>query len=342
MILYFIFYFTITSLILFFLTKISGHLNLVDYPDVRKIHKGNIPLVGGLGIYFSILISLIFFDYNYYINLIILTSFFLVLIGSIDDSVKLGVSIRLITQLFFSLMIIGSGLKIISLGYYDFFPQINLGMFSILLTVVAVMGLTNALNFIDGIDGLCASLSITAFISLGIIFYLEGYTFFYNIILVYIACLTSFLFFNLRIFNLPKIFLGDSGSMFLGFSISWFLIYFANNSSHNFHPVLALWIITLPTFDLVSVFIRRIVRGINPFKPDRRHIHYLMLDRGVPQSISLIFLLFISLFNNFTGIFIYYFFNASYALISFFLFFIVYFIITLVLSRNKMINTRND
>ena len=336
MILNFIIFFLLTSFLLFILTKISFFLNLIDSPDVRKIHKGNIPLVGGLGIYFTILISTFYFQYGYYINLIIYVSLFLVLIGSIDDSVKLGVTIRLLTQLLFALVIIGSGLKITSLGYYEYFPEINLGIFSILITIIAVMGLTNALNFIDGIDGLCSSLCIIAFISLGFIFYLEGHEIHYDIILVFISCLMAFLFFNLSIFKLPKIFLGDSGSMFLGFSISWLLIYYGNHSEINIHPVLVLWVITIPIYDLISVIVRRIIRRINPFKPDRRHIHHILIDHGFSQKKSLLLLVFISLINNFTGILVYYFTNASFALIFFIILFIIYFYLTLRLSSNKI------
>ena len=333
MIINFFYIFTLTIFFLLFFSKIAKYLKLIDYSDERKIHIGEIPLVGGLSIFLSIAISLFFIKYADFIAIIILCSAIIVLVGAIDDAIKLGVVTRLITLLVLSLMLIGVGIKVYYLGSYDLFPDVYLGIFSILFTVIAVIGLTNALNFIDGIDGLCASLSIIAISSLGIIFYIEDYYSHTNIILTYLAALLAFLIFNLGLFNTKKIFLGDSGSMFLGFTISWFLIYFANISLEPIHPVLVLWVVSIPIFDLVSVIFRRIIRGINPFKPDRRHIHHILIDHGISQKKSLFILIIIGLLDSFVGLSTYYFFNASYSLIVFIFFSVIYFILTLRLSR---------
>ena len=121
-------------------------------------------------------------------------------------------------------------------------------------TIVCVIGLTNAINFIDGIDGLSSSVSIIAIFSILFYSYYENdlgnhLLLFYLLISIFI-----FLFSNLNII-LPKSFLGDSGSMFLGFFIAWLLIYFTHPSINYFHPVLCIWVASLPIFDLMTVFL---------------------------------------------------------------------------------------
>ena len=329
----------LTFIFIFIFIYLAPKLRLIDYPTSRKIHKGSIPLVGGIAIYLNLIIYIYFFNQDSVIKFFIFNSFFILLIGLIDDIKNIGVIIRLIIQTIITLLIIGSGLYIIDIGDYYFFHPIKLYSFSIVLTTLSVIVLTNAINFIDGIDGLSAGVLLNAFISL-IAFNLIFFNHADNTIIIYISVsIFIFLIFNLSFFKLKKIFLGDSGSMTLGFILSWFLIYYSHPDQRFLHPVMVIWCIALPIYDLLSVVIRRLLRKINPFKPDRRHIHYLLLDAGLDQRIVFYILILISVFISGFGGIIYYLFGPSMTLLSFMILFLIYFYLNLQLSR-KTINIK--
>ena len=309
-------------------------VNLIDKPNFRKQHKGNIPLVGGLIIYINILIFSFAFDISNYMNTVILTSVILILLGALDDAIGLGVTFRLLAQLTCCLIVVGSGLQINNIGDYLFLPKIEIGILSVLFTVFCVIGLTNSFNFIDGVDGLCSGLALISIITIMIISYLDNTLInlidFKFLILVLIT-ITLFIFFNVT--NYIKIFLGDSGSMFLGFFISWTLIMSSQGDSNIIHPILTIWCVTLPVFDITSVVVRRILRKINPFKPDRRHVHHILIEMGLSGNATTAVILFLSIILNFFGILIFYLSGPFPTLISFFILLFMYVILMIHLSR---------
>ena len=327
----------ISFIVLFILFySLSNKLNLIDRPNYRKIHKGNIPLIGGLVIYLNVLLYLLIFDTSYYFSIIFLTSSLLLILGSIDDSIGLGVTFRLISQLISCLIIIGSGLVVTNVGEYNFLPNINIGILSIIFTVFCVIGLTNAFNFIDGVDGLCGGMFLVSLFSLLIFsFYSETFYLIYDVKLIYIIFISVLLFLLFNFTSFYKVFLGDSGSMFLGFILSWFLIFYTQ-IEEIIHPVLALWCVTLPTFDIISVIIRRLLRKKNPFKADRRHIHHILLNIGYDSKIVTIFLLSFSLLVNFIGFITFIYLGAFVTLITFSIFLIFYLSLSIKLSRVKL------
>ena len=320
--------------LIYFLMKTSNFLNLIDRPNERKKHKGNIPMIGGIAIYINLLIYSYFYELNYHLNVIIYTSSILLILGAIDDSIELGVIFRLSAQLISCLVIIGSGLIITNIGNYMYFPKIEIGLLSVAFTVLCVIGLTNAFNFMDGIDGLCAGLVLISISSI-ILFSLIGNTIdlfdSYEFFIIICVSLVLFLFFNLT--SVSKIFLGDSGSMTLGFLVSWFLILFSQSENFVIHPVLTIWCVTIPVFDLIAVFIRRISRGINPFIPDRRHVHHLLLELGFSDSKTLAIILLFSAFLNFIGFFIFIVFGPMPALLSFIICLFMYIFLMIFISR---------
>ena len=321
-------------LILYFLKSISFRLNLIDKPNFRKKHLGNIPLIGGLVIYFNILIFSFFIETSNNMNTILLTSFILILLGALDDAVELGVVFRLVAQLICCLIVIGSGLIINNVGDYMYLPKIDIGFLSILFTVFCVIGLTNSFNFIDGADGLCSGLSLISILTFLSISFLDQ-TFIYLIDFDYfiLISITLILFFFFNITNFIKIFLGDSGSMFLGFFISWVLIMISQSENPVIHPILTIWCVTLPVFDITSVVIRRLLRKINPFKPDRRHIHHILIEMGFSNITTTFIILILSITLNFFGLLIFYLSGPFPALISFFMLLFLYVIFMINLSR---------
>lgn len=330
----YIFSFLVFLTLLFVLKFFSKKLNLIDKPNYRKKHIGNIPLIGGLIIYLNILIFSFFFDISNHMNTVLLTSIILILLGALDDAIELGVTFRLITQLICCLIVIGSGLEIKNIGNYVFLQNIEMGIISVLFTVFCVIGLTNSFNFIDGVDGLSSGLALIAILSVIIISYLEN-TLSYLIDLDYLILLSLtiiyFMFFNITKFS--KIFLGDSGSMFLGFFISWILIMTSQNENQIIHPILTIWCVALPVFDITSVVIRRSLRKINPFKPDRRHIHHIFIEMGFGNFTTTSLILTLSIILNFFGILIFYLSGPFMALFSFLVLLILYVILMINLSR---------
>ena len=202
-----------------------------------------------------------------------------------------------------------------------------------MLTVISIIGLTNALNFIDGIDGLCSGLVLIALVSLFCFIYISGIQNEIQIIKLFICSVTAFLLVNIGFIPIKKIFLGDAGSMVLGFILSWFLIYYSHPTIRYIHPVLALWCVPIPIFDLLGVIIRRLMRKINPFKSDRRHIHHILIDLGLSPIKVFLTITISSIIISLIGGIIYFNFGPFPALLSYAILFISYVFVSFSLSR---------
>jgi len=331
--------FFLTIVLILIVSFFAPLFNLIDHPDKRKLHQGSVALVGGISIYFSILIYLPFLIIDYSLLIIILSSGIILVLGALDDAIELGVTVRLISQLIASLIVLGSGLSIIDIGDYYYFVPIELGIFGILLTLLSVIGLTNAINFIDGIDGLCSGIVLTALLSLFFYIYFSGNDNEIQIIKLFYTIISAFLLINVGLTPFKKVFLGDAGSMVLGFILSWLLIYYSHPSTRFIHPVLTIWCVALPIFDLLGVILRRILRRINPFKSDRRHIHHILIDLGLSTTKVLLILLSVSVILSIIGGIIYFNFGPLPALLSYFILFSIYFLFSLKLSRKKYLDS---
>ena len=333
MIFYLISFFLFILLLILF-NYLAPKLRLIDKPNLRKKHIGNIPLIGGLVIYFNIFIFSFYFNTSFFMSTIIFTSIILILLGALDDAVELGVIFRLITQLICCLIVIGSGLFIKNIGDYMSLPSIEIGFLSIVFTVFCVIGLTNSFNFIDGVDGLCSSLALISILSVLLISLISNtFIFLVDFDYLFLICFTISLFTIFNISNYKKIFLGDSGSIFLGFFVSWVLIMTSQNDKQIIHPVLTIWCVTLPVFDITSVVIRRILRRINPFKPDRRHVHHILIELGFSNLSTTIIIVSLSIILNFFGFLIFYLSGPFPTLLSFFMLLLLYVIFMINLSR---------
>jgi len=298
------------------------------------MHTVKILLIGGLCIYLLIIIFSFYMDLNYFIDLILYSSGIILFIVLIDDSKQIGVTIRMISQIITCLIVVGGGLSIVNLGEYHTYNTLNLGILGILLTCLCILTLTNAINFIDGIDGLASGIIVISLASIYIFSYLQGSLINTKIIIFLIISILIFFIFNLKFFNFfNKIFLGDSGSTTLGFILGFLLIFFTHPDHRNFHPILAAWCVSLPIYDLLAVLIRRIYRGINPFHPDRRHIHHLLLDKKMNPRLVLIIILSTSVILNIIGGLIYFNLGALISLISFILFLMIYLILNFSFIR---------
>ena len=275
---------TIISIIV--LRPLAFRFGLVDIPSDRKHHQGNVPLIGGVGMFIGITLGL-FSSYiiNIEENLMFFfwSSFALILTGVKDDFHGISSNKRFIFQIIVALIIVKvGGVLLEDFGNLISVDKLHLGIFSLAITIFAIVGVVNSLNFSDGIDGLSASLSLVTFISIAFLAYGIQETYAFEFVLLFIVAIAAFLIFNLGLFvgNSFKIFMGDAGSTFIGLGIAWALISFSQGDNLIFSPVTALWIYAVPLIDTIFVMIRRVSHGKSPFTPDREHLHHFFIRSG--------------------------------------------------------------
>ncbi|WP_281630285.1 UDP-N-acetylglucosamine--undecaprenyl-phosphate N-acetylglucosaminephosphotransferase [Vibrio sp. St2] len=302
----FLFFFSLATT--FTMRKVAKKVGLVDKPNSRKLHNGAIPLVGGI----SICISILYFLFNnptvlpntalYSACIIILVG-----VGALDDKFDLSFKLRFAIQaaLSVAMMILG-GIELNTIG--DIFGTgeiVTLGWFGYLVTILAVVGAVNAFNMVDGIDGLLGGLSIVAFGGLGVMLSHDGQYNLAYICLVLVVVIIPYILLNLGLFGRRrKVFMGDAGSMLIGFTVIWLLLLSSQNGTNPpLRPVTALWLIAVPLMDMTAIMIRRMRRGDSPFKPDREHLHHIFQRLGFSSTQTLIAISCIATAFAFIGIY---------------------------------------
>jgi UDP-GlcNAc:undecaprenyl-phosphate GlcNAc-1-phosphate transferase len=274
------------------LRPIAAIIGLVDKPNIRKKHLGNIPLVGGIAIYFTLIVaSQLFLPTSQLINLYLISCSFMVLIGGLDDFYDVSAKVRLFAQLLIaSILVLGAGHALYDMGNLLGFGNVHLGIFALPVTLLAVATAINAFNMTDGIDGLVGVLGAVTFVSLCVLFYWANNVDLFTISAIFVAALSAFLLFNLgglrRIFG--KIFMGDAGSMMIGLSVIWLLVLGTQKGDVSFRPVTALWIIAVPLMDMFAVMHRRVKKGKSPLSADRDHLHHIFMRFGFSSNSALL------------------------------------------------------
>ena len=312
-------YFLLSFLLFYIITKISYKYSLVDLPNNRKLHTEATAFTGGLSISLILLASILLFDLsNIVFNLIISTSFLISLIGFIDDRYNLNVGGKLSLQIFPIFYLIAfQKLALNQLGDYGYF-ELNAGTFSLPLTLICVLFLINAFNYFDGIDGTISFATISV---LSILYFLVSDREFQFFLIIIIIPICIFLCFNFSLFKLPKVFLGDSGSLLLGFIIAFILIYLANRDI--IHPILLSWSIVIFVYEFIVVNLIRLKDNRNPFEAGRDHLHHILFKKTKSISITNFF---ISISNVFLFIIGYLSFSLINPLASLILFIFLFFI----------------
>ena len=259
-------------LILISISKISYRLNLVDRPNKRKIHLKPTAYTGGIGLCLIYIFAIFLFDFtSNKLDLILSIGFLIGVVGFIDDKYNLNVGGKLSLQIIpIIYLIILESFNLNQIGDYDFF-KIELNSFSIPFSLFAVLFLINSFNYFDGLDG---TLSFAIISVIAILYFLIPDD---NIQLFLVTILMPILFFlcfNYSIFKLPKLFLGDSGSLLLGFIIAFTLIYLANEQ--NIHPILLAWSIGIFVYEFLSINIIRLTNNQNLFTAGHDHLHHIL------------------------------------------------------------------
>lgn len=299
-------YFSIPTII-----KISRRKNLMDEPGARSSHLRKIPNLGGIAIFFSLSICSSIFAFELFdlYKFLFASLIILLFIGVMDDIVVMRAYKKLIAQIIVTaLMVIGSDIRIRNffgvLGIYE----VNYYA-SVLFSILTFIVLINAFNLIDGIDGLAGSYSLICSALFGISYFRLGSYNYPLVVLsaVIIGSIIAFLYYNLSNIRSMKIFMGDTGSMILGFLLAFTAICFIDifidkelPTVPRYYlqsaPAIAMAILILPIVDTLNVFLIRIFSGKSPFIADKNHIHHYLLNLGLTHRRSTFYILVYYLF----------------------------------------------
>jgi UDP-GlcNAc:undecaprenyl-phosphate GlcNAc-1-phosphate transferase len=305
---------------------------LMDFPDNhRKVHDVPKPLVGGLGMLIMVSLSSVLFvppsDLNlrgYYSAVIMLG-----IVGFLDDFRELHYRWKFVAQIVAAtVMIHYSRNALLSFGDLLSFGSINLGIFIAPVTIFCTLGVINAINMIDGLDGLAGGISLIAFISFTILAYVNRQ---FEIMLLSLSLSGAVIGFLRYNWYPSKLFMGDAGSFFLGFSLAFLSIAITQTRSDNLvPPVAALLILAVPIVDTITVMVRRMIKGKSPFTADQNHLHHILLRLGLNIRGTVIAILSLSLvFSSFAVVGTIFRIPEYYLFLVFSVYFILYFFLAL-------------
>lgn len=267
-----IFSFLLTFIFIKIIIRYATNLGLTDIPNSRSSHSKVTPRGAGIGFGFAFFITIFVFDFALFIEhwQVFFAMFLVFLVGILDDHKDASPNLKFYAIFVATFLLFLDDVSIYSLGEF-FGYEIDLWYFALPFTMFALAGFTNALNLIDGLDGLAAGISVVILSSFLYIGFIHDDELIMVISLVCISSLLSFLLFN---WNPAKIFMGDSGSLFLGFVIS----VVATLSLKYISPIAVFYLAAIPVVDTLVVMIRRIRKGLSPFSPDKTHVHHILLQ----------------------------------------------------------------
>ncbi len=301
----------LTAFFISFLTmplviRVAHHIGAIDIPkDDRRIHKQPIPLLGGLAIFVSVILCLfVFVDYPLNKMMGIMVGALLItLIGIVDDIKPVQAKYKLLVQIIVAFILVFADVRILGISSIFNLSQTILidDFLSVVVTVLWVVGITNTLNLIDGLDGLSGGIATISAITLAYVAFANGRIEVAVMTLIVAGACLGFLPYN---FNPARIFIGDTGALFLGYILAVISIEGTLKISTAFTffaPVLALGI---PIFDTFYAIVRRMAAGKHPFEADRGHLHHRVLDLGFGQKRTVLFLYLVNSLLGLSGVFL--------------------------------------
>lgn len=287
--------FLITGALLLALRPLAAAVRLVDHPGGRKTHSGVIPVIGGIAMLGGLLIAAIMgggLGHEGFVAL--LAAVFLVLIGTMDDRFNLAPSFRLFAHAAAAIALAyGTSYVVPDLGDLLGLGDIGLGWMALPFTVVACMALINAFNMLDGLDGLAGGCGLTALIGFTVIASVMGGSTAALLASSLLGACLGFLMFNVptRLNRGLRTFMGDAGSTLLGFMLACIALILIRPSGSDVPPVLILWMMPIPIFELFTSTARRLMRGSSPIRADDGHFHHHFAKAGF--SVRLIFSIYV-------------------------------------------------
>lgn len=292
-----------------YIHRISVLKNIVDNPDDRKLQKYPIPVLGGVAVFFGIIVSLVcsqvFFSSASLFSLLGIMAIMLY-IGTMDDILTLSPGIRFVIEIIIVLLLIyGNDCSINN--FHGLWGIYQIPSFvAVPLTVFACVGIVNAINMIDGVDGLMSGYGITISILFGAVFYKSGEVDMAAMAMIAAGALIPFFMHNV-FGKKSKMFLGDGGSLMIGMMMSVFVIYLLKDDSlcsqavcSNFGLVpFTLAVLSIPVFDTLRVMTRRILHKTSPFQPDKKHLHHMFIGLGFSHFGTAFSIILLNLINVF-------------------------------------------
>ncbi len=294
--------FLFTAIIIPLVIKIAYHIGAIDIPkDNRRVHTKPMPKLGGLGIFAGFLFGYMLFGENtVQMNSILIGSFIIILTGLLDDIKTMSAKQQLIGQLLAALVIVFYG-NIMLEGINIFGSYIELGWLSYPITIFFILGCVNVINLIDGLDGLSSGISAIFFLTIGVIAFLQGKLDTLEIILAFVmlGSISGFLIYN---FNPAKVFVGDAGTLFMGFIIAIVsLLGYKGTMVTSF--LVPLMILAIPILDTLFAIVRRIVNKKPIYEGDKDHMHHQFLKMNFSQRKTVLIVYFINILFSLATIF---------------------------------------
>jgi len=270
------------------LVPAASKIGVIDHPEERKVHEAPTPLTGGPAIYLALFsfLAWYFFD-SAFVQALLIGGTLIFLAGLADDREHLSPIIRFIVQAGACLvMIFHGGVWLDDFGQLFWNDVLELGPLFIPITVFAALGVINAFNMIDGMDGLSGGFFLVATAGLALYAGFAGAATMHWVLLASICAVLGFLLLNARFpWNAKaRVFLGDSGSTLLGFMLAWFFIALGNDQNETgqrvFMPMMAVWLFAVPLMDTTFLILRRVRYRRSPLAADRHHLHHAFLNAG--------------------------------------------------------------
>jgi UDP-GlcNAc:undecaprenyl-phosphate/decaprenyl-phosphate GlcNAc-1-phosphate transferase len=285
--------FAFVACIIPFIKNMASHVDAMDKPNDRKVHTKVMPRLGGLGIFLGFILGyMLFSKQSVQMNAILIGSFLIVLTGVMDDIKPLNAITKLMGQILASLVItVYGGILLNEISAFGIY--ISFGIFTYPLTILFILAIINSINLIDGLDGLASGISSIFFLTIGVIAFITNNVYGLDVVLAFIM-LGSTLGFLVHNFHPAKIFLGDTGSMFLGFIIAVIsLLGFKNVTLSSF--VIPVLILAVPILDTLFAIIRRILKKQSLSTPDKQHLHHQLLNMNLGHRNTVIVIYIIDL-----------------------------------------------
>ncbi|MFG6114126.1 glycosyltransferase family 4 protein [Halobacillus sp. MO56] len=300
----------VTSFLLTFpVRKIAKKLKVMDYPELRKIHTTVTPRMGGMAIFAGVVAGLLYLQPNIeHFWAICLGATVIMLTGLLDDRYQIRPLIKLTGQIIAAVLLISSGLIIENLTI-PLIGMIPLNDFAgVILTFFWIIGVTNAINLIDGLDGLATGVTTIALTSIMVMAFIDHHA---AAVMICVAIIGSNLGFLPHNFYPAKIYMGDTGSLFLGYSVAVISVLGLMKSITFFSFIIPILVLAIPIFDTLFSILRRIRNKQSIMSPDSQHIHYQLIAAGLSHRSTVLILYGFSALFGFLGIIFSY---ASFAL----------------------------
>lgn len=277
----FIFSLIICTALILLLRRIAHIIGFIDHPGGRKQHMQPTPTVGGLSMFLAVFLTLLWCN-GMVENVAILMSCAaaLVILGVLDDKGGLSVQLRILTQVFLATVVIDNSDGMVSHLGAVLGSNLELGILALPFSVIAYVGGINAMNMIDGADGMAGKMALISTIGVAVIAYYGGDAGLLPLTWAMLGSVFGFLLFNTRlVVKRAWVFMGDAGSMWLGLALSWLLAQLTNGVAAA-EPAIALWLFGIPLIDTLIVMFRRLRHKKSPFAADRTHIHHVLEHNG--------------------------------------------------------------